>query len=80
MIEVLSSYKMSEDCFFRSVRYMDLFFKNSSRKLQVSDLHVVGVVAMFIASKYEEIYPFKLSVIYDKICRKKFSKEELLKM
>lgn len=52
MIEVLSSYKMSEDCFFRSVRYMDLLFKNSPKKLQVADLHLIGVVAMFTASKY----------------------------
>lgn len=80
MIEVLSSYKMSEDCFFRSVRYMDLLFKNSEKKLQVADLHLVGVVAMFTASKYEEIYPLKLNVIFDKICRRKFPKEDILKM
>lgn len=53
MIEVLSSYKMSEDCFFRSVKYMDLLFRNTSKKLQVGDLHLVGVVSMFTASKYE---------------------------
>ena len=75
MIEVLSSYKMSEESFFRSVKYMDKFFKNSQAKLQVSDLHLIGIVSMFTATKYEEIYPFKLSVIYDKICRKKFPKK-----
>ena len=53
---------------------MDLLFKNTTKKLQVSDLHLVGVVSMFSAAKYEEIYPFKLNVIYDKICRKKFTK------
>ena len=53
MIEVLSSYKMSEECFFRSVRYMDLLFKNTTRKLQVADLHLVGITAMFTAAKYE---------------------------
>lgn len=52
MIEVLSSYKMSEESFFRSVRYMDKFFKNSQKKLQVSDLHLIGVTSMFTASKY----------------------------
>jgi len=35
---------------------------------------------MFMASKYEEIYPLKLNTIYDKICRKKFSKKEVIDM
>ena len=59
---------------------MDKFFKNSQRKLQVSDLHLIGVTCMFTASKYEEIYPFKLNAIYDKICRKKFAKKEIIEM
>ena len=80
MIEVMSSYKMSEECFFKSVRLMDKFFKNTTRKLVVTDLHLVGVVCMLTASKYEEIYPFKLNVVYDKICRKKFTKEEIIEM
>lgn len=53
MIEVLSSYKMSEEAFFRSCKYMDLFFKRTTKKLEVSDLHLVGVASMFMASKYE---------------------------
>lgn len=80
MIEVLSSYKMSEDAFFKSTKYMDLFFKRTERKLEVSDLHLIGVASMFIASKYEEIYPLKLNTLYDKICRKKFSKREIIDM
>jgi hypothetical protein len=41
-------------------------------------LHLVGVTAMFSASKYEEIHPLKLNIIYDKIARKKFKKQEIL--
>lgn len=32
---------------------------------------------MFIASKYEEIYPIKLSVVYEKIGHRKLSKDEI---
>ena len=32
---------------------MDMLFKKCERKLEVSDLHLVGVVSMFVASKYE---------------------------
>ncbi len=35
---------------------------------------------MFMASKYEQIYPFKINTIYDKICRKKFAKREIIDM
>ena len=35
---------------------------------------------MFTGSKYEEIYPLKINAIYDKICRKKFSKTQILEM
>jgi hypothetical protein len=78
MIEVLSSYKMSEETFFRSVHFMDAYLKSSPARLQVKDLHLVGVTSMFAAAKYEEIHPLKLSVVYDKISRKKFKKSEIL--
>jgi hypothetical protein len=32
MIEVLSSYKMTEDTFFRSVKLMDSFFLKTNNK------------------------------------------------
>ena len=78
MIEVLSSYKMTEESFFKSVFVMDSYMKHCRNKLEVKDLHLVGVAAMFIATKYEEIYPLKLDVLYDKIGRKKFRKSEIL--
>ena len=71
MIEVLSSYKCSQQTFFLAVAIMDQFYAKSSISQQVTDLHLIGVSSMFIACKYEEIYPIKLSVIYEKIAHKK---------
>ena len=34
---------------------------------------------MFIAAKYEEIHPMKLSVVYEKIAHKKLSTEQIKK-
>ncbi len=42
-------------------------------------MHLVGVTSMFIASKYEEIYPFKLKLVYEKIGHKKIPIEEIKK-
>ena len=69
---------MSEETFFRSVFLMDAYMKNCGVKLDVKDLHLIGVSSMFSAAKYEEIHPLKLSVIYEKIARKKFKKTEIL--
>jgi Cyclin, N-terminal domain len=38
---------------------------------------LTGVAAMFIACKYEEIYPLHLSTFYEKIGHKKLSKEDI---
>ena len=57
---------------------MDAFMKKSPKRLEIKDLHLIGVTSMFSAAKYEEIHPLKLSVIYDKIARKKFKKAEIL--
>lgn len=36
-------------------------------------MHGVGVTAMFIASKYEDIYPLKMKTVFEKIAHKKIS-------
>lgn len=52
MIEVLSSYKMSEDSFFKSIYYMDKYLEKSGSQHQTSELHLIGVASMFMATKY----------------------------
>jgi hypothetical protein len=63
MVEVLCSYKCSEQTFFCAVFMMDEYFRKSPRRLKVSELHLSGVVAMWTASKYEEIYPLRLRTL-----------------
>ena len=42
-------------------------------------MHLVGVTAMFIASKYQENYPIKLKLVYETIGHKKIPIEEIKK-
>jgi len=79
MVEVLSSYKCSDQSFFLACNFMDLYFQKCPLSLEVSDLHLVGVTSMFMASKYEEIYPLRLSVVHEKIAHKKLSLEAIKK-
>jgi hypothetical protein len=45
----------------------------------MTDLHITGVVAMFLASKYEEIYPLRLQIVHEKIAHKKISTDQIRK-
>ena len=57
---------------------MDEYLKHEERGQETKDIHLIGVAAMFSAMKYEEIHPLRLSLITDKIARKKFSREEII--
>lgn len=77
MIEVLSNYHCDDNSFFQAIGLMDRFFLMSKNTLQPSELHLIGVTAMFMASKYQDIYPLRLKIIHEKIAHKKLSAEEI---
>jgi Cyclin, N-terminal domain len=79
MVEVLTSYKCDDATFFLSVGLMDLFLEKSKISHGVNDLHLLGVASMFVAAKYEEVYPLRLRVIYEKIAHKKISMDSIKK-
>ena len=56
---------------------MDRYFKNTLKRLEPQELHKIGVASMFMACKYEEIYPFKLRIVYEKIAHRKISKDKI---
>lgn len=77
MIEVLCSYKCTDMTFFVAVNYMDMYFQRTNIKHELNDLHLIGVSSMYVATKYEEISPLRISVMHSKISHGKFSKEEI---
>lgn len=78
MIEVLSSYQMTEDSFFKAVYFMDKFLEKVPNCQKTTDLHLIGVTTMFVATKYEEVHAFKLNTIFDKVAHRKLPKEAIL--
>lgn len=77
MIEVLSNFHCDEQTFFIAIQIMDRYFKYCSASLKVSELHAIGVTAMFVASKYEDIYPLRMKTIDEKIAQKKIPIEHI---
>lgn len=77
MIEVLTNFRCDDQTFFLSVSLMDRYFKNCKTRKEVSDLHIIGVSSMFIASKFEDIYPLKMKTVFEKIAHKKLEIQKI---
>ncbi|XP_028392483.1 G1/S-specific cyclin-E-like [Dendronephthya gigantea] len=60
LIEVCEVYRLHRETFHLAASYVDRYLK-VKRDIQKSRLQLVGVTALFIAAKLEEIYPPKLS-------------------
>ena len=78
MIEVLKIYKQKEETIFRSFQILDSYLFALRRPLKSSELHLIGAVCMFVASKQEEISPITLNVFYNDICKCKFEKDVII--
>lgn len=77
MVEVLTTFKTSDQTFFLAVNILDRYFKLSNKNLNSSDLHVSGIVAMFIASKYEDVIPLLMRTVLNKIGHSKFELSQI---
>jgi hypothetical protein len=55
LIEVHLKFKLKSETLFLTVNLIDRFLER--QKVSRNKLQLVGVTAMMIASKYEEIYP-----------------------
>jgi len=77
MIEVLTNYKCDEHTFFLAVNLMDRYFKFSQKSLNPNDLHGIGIAAMFMASKFYDVYPLRLKIVYEKIAHKKLTTDDI---
>lgn len=80
MIEVLSVFDSTEETFFLAVNIMDLFFWKTQSFYKNENVHLIGVAAMFIASKFQEIYPISLNQFVHKIGHDQFNASDIKKM
>jgi hypothetical protein len=78
MIEVLSQFRCEGQTFFLSVSYLDRFLAASRDVLKDCEIHLIGIVCMFIASKMQETPCLSLQIVHDKIALKKFTTKQIL--
>ncbi len=67
MIEVLNVYKCEHETFFLSVFIMDSYIFKSEKIITTDDVHILGLTSMFIASKFEDVIPIRMSSLVSKI-------------
>lgn len=82
MVEVCTSFKCTARTYFLAVQIFDKYLtrlKHQGRVLQNKDVHCIGVTAMYLASKYEDIFPLHSKIVSDKIAHKAIASKEILK-
>lgn len=70
-------FRLLSETLYVTISIIDRFL--SKVNIKKSQLHMLGVASILIASKYEEIYPPELKDLLA-ISENKFSKEEVLQM
>lgn len=77
LVEVHLKFKMVPETLYLTVHIIDRFLEDN--RVRRSKLQLVGVAALLVASKYEEIYPPELrDLVY--ITDRAYNKQEILEM
>ena len=78
LVDIHARFKMVPETLYLAVNYIDRYLQ-VTHDVRRSKLQLVGITAMFIASKYEEIYPPSVDQ-YVKITDRAYTKKEILAM
>lgn len=82
MIEVFGNYPQTTtpQTYFRAVGLLDAFLKKTNMYYQDSDVHLMGISCMFIATKLEDIYHIPLQDFVTRVGHTKFNATKLKAM
>jgi len=83
MVEAIKSFKCSPRVYFLAVELFDQYLRKSysvaKKSLNNDHVHSAGLGCMFLASKYEDIFPMHSRTIAEKIAHGAFTRHEVLK-
>ena len=77
IIDVHRKFRLRAETLYVTVFIVDRFL--SLKRIKKAELHILGVTALLISTKYEEIYPPQLKELLN-VSENKFNKAEVLKM
>jgi len=77
IIDVHRKFRLKPETLYVTVYLIDRFL--SLKQIKKSQLHILGVTALLISTKYEEIYPPELKDLLT-VSENKFTKKTVLEM
>jgi G2/mitotic-specific cyclin-B, other len=77
LVDVHRKFKMKTETFFVAIRLLDRYLEINQIRKEIFQL--VATACLFIAAKYEEIYPPSLSD-FAYICADTYNKTEIIEM
>ena len=82
LVEVTSAYKCAPRTYYLAAALFDNYLRAcvGSLVLEDKDVHLVGIGALFLASKSEDPKPICSRVLSKKISHSAYSPDEILKM
>ena len=82
MIEVSTQFKCSDKAYFLCVAMFDKYLTASMQNgisLSNKDVHLIGVTTMYMASKFEDVFPLNSHTMSEKIAHGSLSIKEVAK-
>lgn len=79
LVDVHRKFKLRHETLFMAVNLLDRYMDTATEPLQKNKFQLFGVTCLFIAAKFEEIYPPSLSdFVY--VCADTYTSEMVLEM
>lgn len=80
LVEVTTAFKTSERTYHLAIRLFDDYLRSTAQVLENSNVHLVGLSALHLASKYEDRQPLSSKLIADRISHGAHSRQDLMRM
>lgn len=74
----MNSFSCATSTFFISVDILDAYMTNTPKVLESKSVHTIGVTCMLMASKMEEVIPFKVSTVVAKMTHGKIKAQDIV--
>lgn len=79
LVDVHRKFKLRSSTLFMAINLVDRFLQNTAESVSKSRYQLFGITCLFIAAKYEEIYPPGLGdFVY--VCADTYSASQILDM
>lgn len=79
MMEVFYIFNSEQTTFFLAVNIFNNYLNSTKKIVKNTDIHLIGIVCIYISSKMEDIFPIKMCHIIKNIGHNKFTRKQIIK-